>query len=112
MGRWAGSGDTHCRLTRETRVSTFTIASLSRVLLIGRLNSSVPQGALKWYFDRPVARIATCHYGTDDERADVKKSSALYKGRATADRADGKSYVVNMWDNILPKVNKQVQLTV
>lgn len=103
MGHRTGSGNTQ---TRGAHVSAFILGYLFRVPLIVRLDSSVPRGALISYFDRPVARIATCDYGTDNEDPNFTKSD----GRNLLERCDKKKYLINLWDGILVKVDKQAQL--
>lgn len=112
--------------------SALIFDSQSRLTLIVLLDSSAPRGALRHYFDRPGTVIAACHYGTDNEvlaydealaeveepvevedPADVEDLADVEDSLEDRDpciRIDQNEYVINIWDNILPQVDKQAQL--
>ncbi|KZP10328.1 hypothetical protein FIBSPDRAFT_1051405 [Athelia psychrophila] len=66
--------------------------------------SSIPRGALRHYFDRPGTVVAACHYGTDNEELVLEENREnLPLGRSLLNRIDQNEYLINLWDNILPK---------
>ncbi|KZP23119.1 hypothetical protein FIBSPDRAFT_930690 [Athelia psychrophila] len=72
--------------------------------LIALLDSSIPRGALRHYFDRPGTVVAACHYGTDNEELVLEENREnLPLGRSLLNRMDQNEYLINLWDNILPK---------
>lgn len=105
MGHSNGSGNIQ---TRRIRVSAFILESLFRLPLIVRLDSSVPRGALRSYFDHPVTRIARCDWGSDKQILYPKESPRI--GKDVLEHSDKKKHLINIWDRILVKVDKQVYL--
>lgn len=81
---------------------------------------------MRYYFERLGTLVAACHYGTDNEELadvllekfqDVEDLDVVdpnvedsSKDRNLRKRFDQHVYLFDLWDNILPKVDKQAQL--